>query len=104
MIPYIVFHLMDGLYTIIHKKIDVETVSLEELLKQITGASQVAQIDDKELDELISQVLNENTNAVEEYKKGKVTVIMFLVGQVMKKAGKKIDAQIVKEKLERNLK
>lgn len=89
--------------TIIHKKIDIEKVSIEELLKQIISASQVDSIDDEDLAKIIKQVIEENTQAVSDYKGGKVTTIMFLVGQVMRKVGKKIDAQMVKEKLEKNL-
>ena len=89
--------------TIIHKKIDVANVSVEELLKQILQTSQVASIDEEELQQIIEAVMKENEQAVNDYKGGKLTTIMFLVGQVMRKAGKKIDAQMVKEKLEKKL-
>lgn len=85
---------------IINKKIDINQTKIEDLIKQIQAASQTAQIDEGELDTIIKQVLTENEQAVADYKKGKVTVIMFLVGMVMRKVGKKIDAQMVKEKLE----
>ena len=88
---------------IINKKIAPEAITTEELLKQIQSASQVDQVDEKELASLIVQVLEENPQAVVDYKKGKVTVIMFLVGQVMRKVGKKIDAQMVKEHLQQKL-
>lgn len=89
--------------TIIHKKIDTATITIDDLLKQIVQASLVATIDDTELSGIIKQVIAENTQAVADYKGGKLTTIMFLVGQVMRKVGKKIDAQMVKEKLEKQL-
>ncbi len=84
---------------IINKKIDIAQTKIANLLSQIKDASQTIQIDEGELQTIIKQVIEENTQAVADYKKGKVTVIMFLVGMVMRKAGKKIDAQMVKEKL-----
>jgi aspartyl-tRNA(Asn)/glutamyl-tRNA(Gln) amidotransferase subunit B len=89
--------------TIIHKKIDTAAVSVDELLKQIGQASLVASITDEELSAIIKDVIKENEQAVADYKGGKLTTIMFLVGMVMRKAGKKIDAQMVKEKLEKEL-
>lgn len=89
---------------IINKKIDISQTNIADLIKQIQAASQTAQIDEGELDAILKQVIEENTQAVADYKKGKVTVIMFLVGMVMRKVGKKIDAQMVKTKLEETLK
>ncbi len=89
--------------TIIHKKVDTDTLSVDELLKQIVQTSQVASIADDELATIITDVIKENEQAVADYKGGKLTTIMFLVGMVMRKAGKKIDAQMVKEKLEKEL-
>lgn len=88
---------------IINKKTDITQTKIQDLIKQIQAASQTAQIDEGELDTIIKQVLEENAQAVADYKKGKVTVIMFLVGMVMRKVGKKIDAQMVKTKLETTL-
>ncbi len=89
--------------TIINKKIDITATSPEELMKQILASSQTVQVDDKELEAVIKQVLTKHISAVAEYKKGKENVIMFLVGQVMRDIGKKIDAQMVKDKLQERL-
>lgn len=88
---------------IINKKIDTQKVSPTDLIKQISAASQVAQVDEKELEKIISEVISENEKAVAEYKAGKETVIMFLLGQTMKKIGKKVDANQIKEKLIKSL-
>ena len=54
-------------------------------------------------DLFVSIISFESLLLVQDYKNGKTPVIMFLVGQVMRKAGKKINAQMVKEKLETKL-
>jgi aspartyl-tRNA(Asn)/glutamyl-tRNA(Gln) amidotransferase subunit B len=88
---------------IINKKVDYAKTNPDELIKQITAAKQVAQIDEKELHKLIDEVIKENDKAVTDYKSGKDSVIMFLLGQTMKKIGKKVDTQLVKRQLEQNL-
>lgn len=88
---------------IINKKIDYKQVSPKELIKQITTAKQVATIDEKELQKFIDEVLIENEKAVTDYKNGKETVIMFLLGQTMRKIGKKVDTKLVLEQLKKYL-
>lgn len=89
---------------IINKKADINSVSPLALVKQIVASKQAASIDDKELEKIIEEVFAENEKAVDEYKSGKETVLMYLLGQTMKKIGKKVDAQQVKEKLLKLLK
>ncbi len=88
---------------IINKKIDYENVSPEELLKQITAAKQVATIDEKELEKIIDEVISENEKAVADYKNGKEASLMFLLGQTMRKIGKKVDSQVIKTALIKKL-
>jgi len=47
------------------------------------GLTQVSREED--LDEVVKEILNENTKAVNDFKKGKATSLGFLVGQVMRK-------------------
>jgi aspartyl-tRNA(Asn)/glutamyl-tRNA(Gln) amidotransferase subunit B len=89
---------------IINKKIDYETTSIETLIQTIMASQQTTQIDEKELENVISAVLKENVKAVEDYKNGKETVIMYLLGQTMRKLGRKVDTQMIKKKLEEQLK
>lgn len=84
---------------IINKKINIEEVLPATLIKQIHAASQTVQIDEKELGEVIKQVLTENEQAVNDYRKGKEASLMFLLGQTMRKLGKKVDTQIIKDKI-----
>lgn len=89
---------------IINKNVDIKKITPEELLSQILSAKKTIQIDDVELVKMIKQVLAENQKAVEDYKKGKEASIMFLLGQTMRKIGKKVDAMMIKEKILRELK
>jgi aspartyl-tRNA(Asn)/glutamyl-tRNA(Gln) amidotransferase subunit B len=89
---------------IINKKININEILPATLIKQIHAASQTVRVDDDELDEITKQVLEENQPAVADYKKGKENSLMFLLGQTMRKLGKKVDTQIVKEKLLASLK
>ncbi len=70
---------------IINKKIDIATVSPEELLAQIAQQSGAgSSVSDEKLEKIIKQVLSENPKAVEDYKKGKQQAMFFLVGQIKK--------------------
>ena len=84
---------------IINKKVNIERILPAELIKYLVEGSRKVDIDVNELTVVITNVLQDNQRAVEDYKSGKETVIMFLVGQVMKQIGKKVDAQMVKEQL-----
>lgn len=84
---------------IINKKVDITTATPLSLIKQIADSKKVDAIDEKELQKIITEVITENPKPVEEYKGGKEPVLMFLVGQTMKKIGKKVDVNLVKNHL-----
>ncbi len=88
---------------IINKKVDYATVTPEVLLKHMAAAKQTVAIDEQEFDRIAEEVFSENPQAVAACKSGKDSVIMFLVGQFMKKIGKKVDAQLVRKKLQEKL-
>lgn len=85
--------------TMINKKITTDQVLPENLVDQIAQESKVETIDEAALQQIVNKVLQENQKAVADYKSGKESVIMFLVGQVMRNVGKKIDVQLVKDTL-----
>lgn len=89
---------------IINKKVDITSATPLSLVKQIAESKKVATVDVKELEKIIAEVITENTKAVEDYKNGKEPVLMFLVGQTMKKIGKKVDVNVVKEALVKSIK
>ncbi len=68
---------------------DPETIIDEKGLKQLT--------DEKELKGIISEVLKEEKEAVEDLKEGKEKAVQFLVGKVMAKTKGKADPQKVNQ-------
>ena len=72
-----------------------QQVIKEEGLEQISDEDTVRRI--------IDEVLHSNPKAVQDYKQGKTQVIGFLVGQVMKITGGKVNPKKVKECIERRL-
>lgn len=58
----------------------------------------------KELEEIASKIIKENSKAVEDYKIGKKESLNFLIGQVMKQSQRRADYKISKEILEKLLK
>ncbi len=89
---------------IINKKINIDEVNQLELINQIVKDKTVEPIDEILMSKMIDDVIRQNEKAVEDYKKGKTAVIMFLVGQVMKKTKGKNDANTVRNHLEKRLK
>lgn len=84
---------------IINRRVDIEKILPSHLIQEILLSGQTVSIVGKELEGVLKQVLKEHKKAVEDFKKGKESAIMFLVGQVMKKVGKGIDARTVREQL-----
>ncbi len=64
-------------------------------LRQVSDAAFIADI--------VRQVLEENPNEVASFKAGKQTVVNWLFGQVMRKAGGKANPGVVRAELERQL-
>ncbi len=89
---------------LINKKPNIKKVLPAQLIQKIIQAKQVANVDEDKLNEVIKKVLSENSKAVEDYKKGKETVIMFLVGQVMRQFTERLDAEKIKASLLAKLK
>ncbi len=81
---------------IINKKINIDDILPAKIIEMIVEGEKVAEISATELDEIISEVLDENPKAVEEYKGGKENALQFLIGQTMKKIGKKVKIDSVK--------
>ncbi len=88
---------------IINKRIDA-TVEVPTLVANVKALSAKVQVDEDKLQKIIEEVISENQKAVTDYKAGKENIIMFLVGQVMRKLGVKADAALIKQKLEEILK
>ena len=89
---------------LLNKNVDIKKVRPEDLVKQIVASKNVVQIDNDKLILIIDEVLDVNSKAVTDYKNGKVGVIMFLVGSVMRSLKAKADTQLIKKMLEERMK
>ncbi|HYM65340.1 MAG TPA: Asp-tRNA(Asn)/Glu-tRNA(Gln) amidotransferase subunit GatB [Candidatus Sulfotelmatobacter sp.] len=89
---------------IVNRKTDFSNELPAEIVKNFISAKKTIAINENDLEEIINRVLKENPNAVLDYKKGKETVIMFLVGQVMRQFKEKVDAEKIKAVLTAKLK
>ena len=87
---------------IINKRIDIQNESVGRLIKQIS-MSHSSSIDESKLQSAIKDVIKDNEKAVNDYKNGKTSVIMFLIGNVMRKLKTKINPSIIKIALEKAL-
>jgi aspartyl-tRNA(Asn)/glutamyl-tRNA(Gln) amidotransferase subunit B len=58
---------------------------------------------DSDLEQVVDEVLEQNPDAVEKYKKGNVNVVSFLLGQVMKKTKGTADPGETRKLLEEGL-
>ena len=85
---------------IINKKVDYQKSSLEEITQAIKTKSTGIIDSEEELEKIAKEVISENPNFVDTYKAGKTTVIMALVGAVMKKTSGKANAQKIRQILE----
>ena len=74
---------------------DIESLAASKNLLQST--------DQSFLDEIVQQVLSNNTSKVEEYRKGKKGLLGFFMGQVMQKSGGKADPKVLQSKVENAL-
>jgi len=74
---------------------DPDVIIERENLKQISA--------EDVLHDIIEEVVAANAQATDDYRKGKESAIMFLVGQVMKKTKGRSNPKIVKEMLERRI-
>lgn len=85
---------------IVNKKIPVtEPRHTAQVIAAYQQANQKDTIDPEALTKIIKEVVDENPDAVQQFKLGKTQVIGFFMGQVQKKLGKKVDAKELHEKL-----
>jgi aspartyl-tRNA(Asn)/glutamyl-tRNA(Gln) amidotransferase subunit B len=88
------------MFSEIAKLIHTKGLDFEKAFEQ----SKESEIKQGDIDSLVENVLQENTNEVDRYKKGEKQLLGFLMGQAMKKIGKSANPQevnrMLKEKLE----
>jgi aspartyl-tRNA(Asn)/glutamyl-tRNA(Gln) amidotransferase subunit B len=90
----------DGFEEKVKSNKDFSAVEIANALinKRPLAAKSTVQVNEKELEKVINQVLAENPKAVEDYKKGKVAVIGFLIGKVTSQMGQ-VDKTVLTKKL-----
>lgn len=89
---------------IVNQKADLLNDSTQQIIDDIKAKKANVISDDSELEKIAKEVISENPQMVEMYRKGKVTIIQALIGQVMRKTQGKADASKVGEILEEILK
>lgn len=75
---------------------DVDKIIEEQSLTQVSDESQLL--------EFVQTAVSQNPKAVDDYRSGKESAIMSLVGRVMKKTGGKANPKVVKEMIEKMIK
>lgn len=64
-------------------------IAKEKGLKQITDTGAI--------DKMVNEVLDENPDIILQYKNGKTNMVNYLVGQVMKKSGGKVNPSLARD-------
>ena len=82
---------------ILNRKINVDEISPEEVLKGIQSKSSGIISDEDELEKLVKEAIEENPNAVADYKTGKTNALQVIIGYIMKKTSGKANPQKVRE-------
>lgn len=83
------------LNVLLNKK-DLRDMSAKELLEHFaTKEDRVSDVG--ELEKIVKQVLEENQDAVQNYKSGKESALQFLIGMIMKQSQGKADISVAKE-------
>lgn len=88
--------------TFLNKK-EMRELSPDQILKTFTQEKEKMS-DLKELEAIVSTVLNHNKDAVESYKSGKENALQFLLGMVMRESKGKADATVTRNLLIERLK
>ena len=85
---------------IVNKKISATVDhSPQSVVEKYLELTQTDKVDQNELELVIDQVFQENSNAVYKFTLGQQQVVGFLMGQVMRKLGKKVDPQQIRRLL-----
>ncbi|EKD67249.1 MAG: hypothetical protein ACD_48C00513G0002 [uncultured bacterium] len=85
---------------LVNQSVNIQQVKPEELIDLINKKQQEKQVDAGVVATAIEAVIAANAKAIEDYKKGKTAVLMFLVGMVKRELKGKGDAEKIKVLLE----
>ena len=88
----------------IAKTVLLEVLKTGKQVKDVIAESGLTQIsNENELNKIIQEVIKNNPKQVEQFKAGKETVMMFLVGQVMKLSKGRANPALANQLLKKNL-
>jgi aspartyl-tRNA(Asn)/glutamyl-tRNA(Gln) amidotransferase subunit B len=82
---------------IVNKKVDITKILPTEIIREIKVKEAGIIENWKELEKLVKQAINENTNAVADYKAGKVNALQVIIGGVMRLSSGKANAEKARE-------
>ncbi|SJZ41051.1 Asp-tRNA(Asn)/Glu-tRNA(Gln) amidotransferase subunit GatB [Garciella nitratireducens] len=86
------------------KEVFEELISTDKSPEEIIKEKGLTQISDSgELEKMVSEILTQNPQAIQDYKNGKKQAIGFLVGQVMRVSKGKANPQSTKDIIEKKL-
>ena len=88
---------------IVNKKVSLES-TVDEFLNNLRTGKKKIVTDKSQIEEAIGKMIKKNEKAVRDYREGKKSAIMFLLGQVMSYLKGQGDAKIIRKKLEEKLK
>lgn len=88
---------------IINKRVDMQSLSPDQMIKSITDESKSREIGENELTIAIEKVITANPKAVADYRSGKEQTLMFLMGQVMRETKGKGNAEKIMELLKKGM-
>lgn len=88
---------------IINQPVDIQRIQPVELLELIDKKIKEKDVGVEIIVNAVNSAIANNSKAVEDYKKGKTTALMFLVGMVKRELKGKGDAEKIKEMLEKSL-
>jgi len=84
---------------IVNKKIDVDKYMPARLVEILVKKSKKQKLNEGVIAEAVGKVISQNSKAVADYKKGKITVIQFLIGRVMREAKGRADPEIIRKEI-----
>ena len=89
---------------IVAKGVLTEVLDTKKSPSTIVQEKNLIQVSDEgELSGAIQKVLSDNARSVKDYKAGKTNALMFLVGQVMRGSGGKVNPKVVQELIRKQL-
>jgi len=86
---------------LVNQSMDIQNVKPEEFVDLITKKREEKYIDAGSIETAMNAVMRTNTKAIEDYKKGKLSAMMFLIGMVKRELAGKCDAEKIKKLLEK---